>query len=624
MLQSIRDRTQGWIAGIIISILILTFALWGIHSYIASVGTNPNVAKVNGVEITKPQLAAAYERLRRQQQLQYNASLTEANLKNQALQSLINITILQQASLNEGYRISARQINNFLTGMSEFQVNGQFSATRFQQVLNSSLLSTADFYDLIKTTLLIDQPRLGLIFTSFALPNEVAESSGLVEQERNLFYISIPLQYYAKESFTIPDALIQAYYQKHLNDFKTKEQVSIEYLELSINGLMTKLQPSESELQQYYNENNNLFMESPRWKLESIQVPFNPNATPEAIQQAQNKIKMIYQKAQTGIDFAKLARDYGITNNKDNAQNWVALNQLPKEIQNEIVHSTKVGDITSPIQTKQGFIIYKIKDYAVGTVLSFEKAKTAVKDAYTRQKAEEQFANLRETLANLTYEHPDSLAEAAKELGLTIQETNLFSKDDTTAVDDKLRAAAFNNEVLNLQNNSDLIQKSSDTVAVIRIKQHVPATVLTLNAVKNQIIQKLTAQEINAKTLALASNIKIELQKNRNGQQLANQYHLTLTNLGFIGRHSSKVDSSILNTAFAMPIPQSAQQMTYAIAKTPEGYAIIGLKSLKKGSLTNTDQYRVFAEQIQNTQGLLEYGLYKQSLINNAKVKVYN
>ncbi len=90
MLQTIREHTQGWIAGTIISIIILTFALWGIHSYFIGGGANTNVAEVNGIEITKEQLAVAYERLRRQAQLQYGStnpitSKDEFNLKRSSI-----------------------------------------------------------------------------------------------------------------------------------------------------------------------------------------------------------------------------------------------------------------------------------------------------------------------------------------------------------------------------------------------------------------------------------------------------------------------------------------------------------------------------------------------------------
>src|SRR3990167_10957438 len=152
MLQSIRDHTQGWIAGIIISLLILSFALWGIHSYLGNDGGSSLVAKVNGIEITKNQLAVAYERLQRQLQMQGALSeQAETNLKERALKMLINIQVLKQASLNADYRITSEQIDSFLQSMPEFQVNGEFSLARFQQALAATLFTASDFVDLIKT-----------------------------------------------------------------------------------------------------------------------------------------------------------------------------------------------------------------------------------------------------------------------------------------------------------------------------------------------------------------------------------------------------------------------------------------------------------------------------------------
>src|SRR5258708_1625213 len=139
MLQSIRDRTQGWIAGVIISLVIISFALWGIHSYLAGSADPSVIAKVNGVVISKTQLAAAFERLRNQTEENLGASgslssQVETDIKLRALQSLVNVQVLKQGSIKEKYRISSRQVDNFLESMPDFQVNGQFSLNRFQQL----------------------------------------------------------------------------------------------------------------------------------------------------------------------------------------------------------------------------------------------------------------------------------------------------------------------------------------------------------------------------------------------------------------------------------------------------------------------------------------------------------
>ena len=218
----------------------MTFALWGIHSYFEGGGSNKTIAQVNGVAITKDQLVASYERLRRQAQAQLgaksgsnNIAKDDAALKERALHSLIDIEVLKQASSKEKFLISSTQIDDYLQSMPEFQIGGQFSVDRFQEVLASALLSTSEFLELIKTSLLIDQPKLGIIFTSFALPDEVHYTIALVNQERDIEYAQFSFQSVLTQSIVISLDKIQAYYDQHKNEFMTPEQVSVEYVQLS-------------------------------------------------------------------------------------------------------------------------------------------------------------------------------------------------------------------------------------------------------------------------------------------------------------------------------------------------------------------------------------------------------
>ena len=47
MLQAIRERAQGWIAWLIVILISIPFALWGIQSY-TGFGGEPEAAIVNG------------------------------------------------------------------------------------------------------------------------------------------------------------------------------------------------------------------------------------------------------------------------------------------------------------------------------------------------------------------------------------------------------------------------------------------------------------------------------------------------------------------------------------------------------------------------------------------------
>lgn len=626
MLQSIRDHTQGWIAGIIVSLLILSFALWGIHSYFVEGSNSSVVAKVNGSEITKNQLAVAYERMRRQLQIQYSSNYQlpqqeEAGLKERALKALINVQLLKQASLAENYRISESQINNYLENMPEFQVNGQFSPQRFQQILETTLFNIHDFFDLIHTNLLIEQPRLGMIFTSFSLPNEIAKNMELVNQERHVQYLILPFASINKESLQLPTDKIIAFYKTHEDEFKTPEQVSIEYLELSLKDIIPSIQVSDDILKKYYTENTSSFSQPMQWKLDSIFIPLSSQAKDAELQQAQLKAGEALQQIAAGKDLTTVAKALNVQRNELNQGNWISLNQVPSELQKTVLSLEKSGQIAKPVRTNTGVYILKANLIKDPVVQSFEQSKNQVRELFIRQQSEEKFAELREKLSNLTYEHPESLDAASKALNIPIKTSELFSKEKGgkgIISNNKVREAAFSNEVINLKNNSDLIQLTSENVIVIRLKNHTPASLLPLKSVENQIITLLKNLEVETQAKKLIEEIKQKLEKNVSPAIIANEYKLRWNDAGYIGRHSNKIDSAILESAFS--IPKSNNLHSYSVTKIQDGYALVALLGVRNGSNNQPEQYKIFAEQIQNVQGLMEYELYKQSIQKKAKI----
>lgn len=629
MLQSIRDRTHGWIAGVIISLVILSFALWGIHSYLESSSTTEIVAKVNGVEISKRQLAATLDPLRNQAQMSLGSSVlpeaVEANLKKRAMDALVNIQVLRQASVAQNYRITDFQVDSYLERMPDFQVNGEFSVTRLRQILANNMLSIADFLELIKTTLLIDQPRLGIILTSFVLPNEVGNTVALVNQERDLAYLIIPQDTFMQQPADISDAQMQAYYKLHQEDFKTPEQVTIDYLELSTKDLAAGIHPTDEMLKNYYNDNINSFTIPAQWDLAEILVPVSEMTTAEQISAAEKKIADLQADIKKGADFAALAKQYPNPDSK--SQSWVALNQLPTELQKPVAGMTKQGDVSEPIKVAKGLMLVKVMGLKEAQVQPLDQVKDKVQEALVRQLAEEKYADLREKLANISYEHPDSLAPAAKALDLTIKVSQPFTREKGNgdiSGSRKVRDAAFTDDVLNSANNSDAIQIGPDSTIVLRVKSHVPAALLSLQAVQKQVADQLKVLNAEKQAEALAIEIKKKLQHGDSADQIASQYHLTWNKDGYIGRYSNKVDSAILYTAFRLPRPQPGTIGLFDTVKMPNGFAVVMVNGVRDANSTDQkEENDVFADQLQNTWGSLEYKLYVQSMLADAKVSLY-
>jgi peptidyl-prolyl cis-trans isomerase D len=524
MLQKIRERSQGWLAWIIILTICVTFALWGVHSYITGNNNSGNVATVNGESINQSQLTASYERLRRQQQFQLGANFTpnqsvESDLKKQALEQLILNHVLIKAAQADGYRVNQIQVDQALIKMPAFQVDGQFSQQRFREVLGTILYSDANFLNDLQNSMLINQVQAGFVDSEFSLPTDVATAIQLVDQKRDIAYLLIQ-----RSAFTggivIPDSAVENYYKEHQADFALPEQVSIDYLQLSMTDLINSVPVDENKIAQYYKDNQDSFKQQP-----------------------------------------------------------------------------------------------------------LSKVHDQIQRALAQQITQQTFADKSDKLTNLTYVHPDTLADAAKTLGLTIKSSDLFTRQggqSGIAANPKIIAAAFSADVLNHGNNSDVIEIGNDNLVVLRIKAHKPAQIKPLADVQSEVREMLKGQMAQRMAEDQTKTILTRLQQGVGGKQLAKEYNLQWIFKPEVGRYDTTLDTRIRLVAFRMARPVPNKFSTAGIAMPGGGYAVVAVTGVHDGDIKKApdSKQRIFQEQIENSLGQLDYELYVHALLAKAKVDI--
>jgi peptidyl-prolyl cis-trans isomerase D len=241
MLQSIRDRTQGWITSTIIGLLIIVFALWGIHGYLEfNAGRNNKVvAKIAGQTLLQGDFDKAYQRVYQQardrlgEKFSKNDEDLTRQLRQQTLQGWETTQVLFQAALQSKYRINQALINSVLLQIPAFQSAGRFSVEQFYGVLQAINYTKLQFLKDIKKTLLINQVQQGITQSAFALPPDINNYIKYMHQKRDFAYLIIPHTRFLHPQFTLPDSKIFAYYQQNKLTFSQPEQVSIEYIQLS-------------------------------------------------------------------------------------------------------------------------------------------------------------------------------------------------------------------------------------------------------------------------------------------------------------------------------------------------------------------------------------------------------
>jgi peptidyl-prolyl cis-trans isomerase D len=613
MLQSMRERMQGIIAGVIVFLICITFAFWGIQYYLQARGDVNVIAKVNGAKITRTQLQAGYERARQALMLHMGKDFSfdqkiQAQLRAQVLQQLINAQVVIKEALELGFRVSLQQVDALLGQMPIFQVDGHFSAERFQQVLSNMLYSEEEFIADLEQRMIISQLQSGIIESAFVLPDEIDNFVKLIKQTRDIGYVIIPNSHFVNK-IKISDHEVEEYYQQHQHQFMIPQQVSIAYLELSAEKLRDRVQVTPAEMQQFYQDNIDLYSHPESWQVARIFVALPNNADENAVKQAKAEMSTLVKQAQ----FSKPSS--------------LMQGQISQIFVDEL-QKLKVGQTSNPIRTPEGLYVIKLLQTQKAQVDPFSKVEDKVKDALVQQKTTQLFDQENDKLSDLTYTHSDTLDIAAKQLDLPIQTSDLFTDQGEKSgllANPKVVKAAFSDAVLKQNYNSDPIEVKPGQVIVLRVKQHVPPGIKQLSEVESIVQRQLIAERAGLEAEKLGKELLADVKRGQVAKEVVNQQGLKWNTVNKVDPRQSKIDRQIINAAFNLPLPQSNKPETTGINLDNGDYALVQITEVYSGNVKqlSKEQLQRFENAVALNFGQADYELYTNKLIVKAKIKKF-
>ncbi|HJW28225.1 MAG TPA: SurA N-terminal domain-containing protein, partial [Saprospiraceae bacterium] len=393
MLQTIRDRASGWIAYIIVGLLVITFALWGIQTYFSQ-SESRDIAKVGHSAISPQVFQQAF-----QQQRQRFPQLDATLLKNMVLQGLINEQLLQQAANEQALRIGDQQLSQAIRSIPLFQQDGTFDIGRYEQFLRSQgYPSKAAFEEYLRHNLAREQLRDGLLSSAIVTAAELNNAIALLNQQRELQYLLLPLNNYLQKASVNEDAINQ-YFQEHQAQFQKPEQVQVEYLEVKLDTIANKLTPNEDELQQLYQEQKTKYIQPEERNASHILVTVPPGADAAAIDKARERAKAIHAEIASGAKTFDQALQDAQKENNIQGENLGAISRgMYKDpaFENALFSLPAVGAISEPIQTSFGFHIIRLDGINPEKVSSFAEVRDNLAKEWRLQQAENRFYDLSE------------------------------------------------------------------------------------------------------------------------------------------------------------------------------------------------------------------------------------
>jgi peptidyl-prolyl cis-trans isomerase D len=559
------------------------FGLWGIQNYLGG-GKEAPVVSVGDKEFFQRDVSQAY-----QQYAQNLAGMKfdEETIKKQALQKLVRDEVLLQYVQDQNLLVSDDTARDFIQTLEYFQKDGKFDKTQYQSMLGSQGMSSAEFVNRIKKALVMEQFQRAVVDSSFVTPAEINNFFKIQNQTRDVEYLTVPLTPVSQQP---GEEEITAYYQQHQDAYQTPEQVAIEYVELSLDKLAADISPAEEQLKAYYEEQKVQFTTKERRKISHILFAFNKDKTADelALQKALKAKQDLKNK-----DFAALAAE--VSDDKLTAKNGGDLGLFNVGVMEkafeDAASSLKLGEVSEPVKSAFGYHLIKVTELIPGDVKPYEAVKAEVSKAYQKAQAEAKFNTLAEKVAEVSYENPDSLVAVAQLLGGTTSKTELFTRaaGEGIASDEKVRAAAFSEEVLK-GSNSEPLEIGGDKVVVLRMLSHQPAASRELKDVKPQVIASIQQDKAKQQAITTADKIKQELAGGKTLAQIAEALHLQAKKINGLTRTASDLPAAVTQEVFRTAKPKSGQPSVAVIDEAKGGKLVVSVSSVNEGVMSDSDK----------------------------------
>lgn len=624
MLQSIRDNSQGIVAKIIVGLIAVTFALFGVESLVSLTASSNAPATVNGQEISQQEFHQAVQLQRRQMlnQMGDNADpslLNDNVIGNMVLDSLVDQAVLVQSAENQGLVFSDAMIDQMILATPEFQLDGTFSREQFELTLRNAGLTPLSYRSLVRKEKITEQERIAYMLSAFTLENELQHVANLDRQTRDIRYITLDAEP-VRSSLTVSDKAISEYFQANSGQFLTEEQVAIEYLLLDRDVLSEGIDVSVDELETAYQTLLDNFEATEQRHAAHILIEVNDQ---QSDSDAKTKAEAIAEKLAAGESFETLAQSE--SDDPVSAEMGGDLGVNPKgvfssEFENAL-YSLEKGAVSTPVRTEFGYHLIKLVDTIETTVPSFEESKQQLRADILRQKAEEEYVGQLEQLADISFSSGD-LVEPAEALGMEIQKTELFSRSGTeepVTSNPKVLSVAFDAELIKEGLNSTPIELDSGRAVVLRVVDHQLPREKTLEEVSDQIAALLKEDQVTNELNQIASDIIAKLKE---GELLDSLNVGEVKAVTALSRRNGEVAQEISSHVFKMPKPSNGSATYSAVNLLDGSVAVIALDMVSSEAVSlEGDQQRMMSMVLGNRQGQQDYQDHVVQLRDKAEIE---
>ncbi|QXF35072.1 peptidylprolyl isomerase [Photorhabdus luminescens] len=619
MMDNLRTAANSPVLKIVLALIILSFVLTGVGGYLTS-GAGSYAAEVNGQAISRAQLEGAFQQERNalQEQLGDKFSVLASDeqsmkqIRNQALERLINNVLIEQYSRALGLSASDEQVKDSIRNISYFQTNGKFDNNKYLELLDRSNMSPDIFAEQTRQNLVNQQLIMAFSGSEIALPSEVKLSAELLLQQRTARMATLELKKIQAQQ-EVTDKDLQDYYNLNKSSFIAPEEVKVSYIKMDAVDEMNKVSATSADVDAYYEHNLKRYTQPEQKKYSLIQLATEAEA------------KTVLDELNKGADFGKLATKK--STDKFSAKNsgeigWMEEDALPEELKQ--ANLKEKGQISSVLKVSNGFAIFHLDDVKPQVIKPLSEVRSEIEKTVKQEKAVDAFYAMQQKVSDAATSDNESLAAAEEVSGIKIVTTDWFDRNSVpTEINfGAVIHAIFEGNLVDGQGptgtNSDVISVEGDRAFVLRVDNYKPETVQPFEKVKEQVTELVKRQKAE-KQLQVESEKLLAALKEGKGEQALKDAGIQFGESQVIQRTSQ--DNVLVGAVFALPRPKGGKA-EYGLTKNSlDDVVLIQLDKVTPG-VVSEEQIKSMIDSYQSEMGNAMLESLLVSLREKAKIKL--
>lgn len=540
MLQTLRDKSSGWIATVIVLLLCVPFAFFGMEQYLfqrnatyaAKIEAPPTwwpTAPDNGFvrslfwqdeEIGADEFRTAFEQ-QRQQQRQVegdafdNVAFERLDNKRQVLEGMIDRRIMRMMAQRQGMAVGDATLRETIQSVPAFQVAGRFDPQAYQLALSAQNQTPRQFEQVVRDDLQQTLIPRGIADSAFVTKAEVDRLLALLGETRAASYVVLPPP--AADTGPVTDAEIRQAYQRDAARYRAPESVTLEVLDVDASRLPAAAAPDEAALRARYAEQQKAAGGGEQRLVSHILVKDEAKAN-----------RIAAQAKAPGADFAALAR----ANSEDAGSKsgggdlgWIEKNGAMVKPFEDAVFAMQPGEIRGPVKSDFGFHVIQVREVRAGQQKPFEEVRAQLLAEQQQTDREKAFNALLGKVVDEVYKNPTTLSAAAALANVPVRTVAGVTRvpsaalaTDPVLTNPAVLRAAFTDSLIQDGTVSDPIEIAPGRSVLVRVKAHVPERAQPLAQVRDRVVAAIRAERQARAATAAADALLAQV---RGGQALA-------------------------------------------------------------------------------------------------------